>query len=84
MVQWTYQITTYAAEDIRELIPEVIGEVPEAIFCDDQGACYFDEGPNPFTLAIEQLLTQVGEEGWELVQVIPRSQQLICVWKRPR
>ena len=84
MTHWTYHITTYTQDDINALLPEIVGEVPEAIFCDDEGACYFDAGPNPFLLAMEQLLTDGGDEGWELVQVIPREQQLICVWKRPR
>lgn len=83
-MQWTYYITTYGSEDVRRLLPDVPAEVPEAVFCDDEGVCYFDAGPNPFTLAIEQLLTEAGDEGWELVQIIPRTQQLICVWKRPR
>jgi len=54
------------------------------MFCDDEGVCYFDAGPNPFTQAIERLLDEVGEEGWELVQVAFRTEQMICFWKQPR
>jgi hypothetical protein len=29
------------------------------------------------------VLDRVGEEGWELVQVTFRPEQMICFWKRP-
>ncbi|MGD1995507.1 MAG: hypothetical protein PVH62_01920 [Anaerolineae bacterium] len=84
MDNWTHQITVHAAADILDTLREPAPPVPPTIYCDDEGACYFDAGPNPFTQAIEQLLDEVGEEGWELVQVLFRPQQMICFWKRPR
>jgi hypothetical protein len=53
------------------------------MFCDDDGVCYFDAGPNPFTKAIERLLDEAGEEGWELVQVAFRPEQMVGFWKQP-
>jgi len=82
MGNWQYRITVHTPADVLDLLPEPVEQVPPTIFCDDQGACYFDAGPNPFTRAIEQLLNQVGEQGWELVQVTFRSDQMICFWKR--
>lgn len=84
MDNWRYRITVHTADDVLDLLPEPIGQVPPVIFCDDEGACYFDAGPNPLTRAIEQLLDQVGEKGWELVQVFFRANQMICFWKQPR
>jgi hypothetical protein len=84
MAHWRYRITVHAADDVLEALSEPVEEVPRMIYCDDEGACYFDNGPNPLTQAIERLLNQVGEEGWELVQVAFRPEQMICFWKEPR
>ena len=80
---WRHQITIHTSAEILDLLPEPVEQVPPTVYCDDEGACYFDSGPNPFTQAIELLLNQVGEQGWELVQVAFRPQQMICFWKQP-
>ena len=82
MGNWQYRITVHTPADVLDLLPEPVEQVPPTIFCDDEGACYFDAGPNPFTRAIEQLLNKVGEQGWELVQVAFRPNQMIGFWKR--
>lgn len=84
MERWRYRITVHTSEDVLALLPEPVEQVPPTIFCDDEGACYFDAGPSPFIGAIEQLLDQAGEEGWELVQVAFRPGQMIGFWKQPR
>jgi hypothetical protein len=84
MDNWRYQITVHETDDILTALQEPVGDAPPAIYCDDEGICYFDEGPNPFTQAIEQILNQHGAEGWELAQVNFRSGQMICFWKQPR
>jgi len=84
MSGWRYRVTVHSAEDILENLPRTVEEVPPAIYCDDEGACYFDSGPNPFTEGIQHLLSEVGGEGWELVQIIFRPDQMIGVWKQPR
>jgi hypothetical protein len=84
MNRWHYRITTHTAADVLDALAVPVEHVPPRIFCDDEGACYFDAGPNPFTRAIEGLMDQVGDEGWELVQVILRSEQMICFWKQAR
>ena len=83
MERWQYRITVHTAADVLAQLSQNVEQVPPTIFCDDEGACYFDAGPNPLTQAIERVLDQVGEGGWELVQVTFRSQQMICFWKRP-
>ena len=84
MNHWHYRITMYTAADVLDKLPEAMGQAPPVMFCNDEGACYFDAGPNPYTKAIEQLLDQTGQEGWELVQVTFRANQMICFWKQPR
>ncbi len=83
MSRWRYRITVHTSADILDRLPEPAEWVPPMVFCDDEGTCYFDSGPNPFTQAIEALLNQVGEEGWELVQIAFRPQQMIGFWKQP-
>jgi hypothetical protein len=83
-MSWRYRITIYEPDDILQSVPESLGDVPPAIYCDDEGICYFDKGPNPLTQAIEHLLNETGEEGWELVQINFRPDQMICFWKQPR
>ena len=84
MDKWRYRITTHASADVLGALAEPVEEAPPVMFCDDEGVCYFDAGPNPFTQAIERLLDEMGEEGWELVQVAFRPEQMICFWKQPR
>ena len=83
MEHWQHRITFYTAADVLAQLSEKVEQVPPTIFCDGEGTCYFNAGPNPLTRAIERVLDQVGEEGWELVQVTFRSEQMICFWKRP-
>ena len=82
MDRFRYRVTVHTAADVLAKLPEPVEQVPPTILCDDEGACYFDAGPNPFTRAIERVLDQVGEQGWELVQVVFRPDQMICFWKQ--
>jgi hypothetical protein len=84
MTKWRHRITIHTGEEVLALLPDVVEEVPPAIFCSDEGACFFDAGPNPFTQAIEALLDVEGDSGWELVQVAFRPDQMVCFWKQPR
>jgi UDP:flavonoid glycosyltransferase YjiC (YdhE family) len=84
MDTWRHRITIHTAADVLGLLPEPVDEVPPSMFCDDEGVCYFSAGSNPLTQAIERLLDQVGDEGWELVQVLFRPGQMIGFWKQPR
>ncbi|MBN1811211.1 MAG: hypothetical protein JXA14_05180 [Anaerolineae bacterium] len=83
MDKWRYRITTHTSADVIGVLAGPVEDVPPSIFCDDEGVCYFDAGPNPFTQAMERLLDEVREEGWELVQVAFRPEQMICFWKQP-
>ncbi len=80
--KWRHRITVHTSDDILGITLKPVEQAPPMIFCDDEGACYFDSGPNPLTQAIEQLLNQIGEEGWELVQIVFRPDQIISFWKQ--
>jgi hypothetical protein len=84
MKGWQYRVTVHDADEIIALVSEPVGEVPPMVFCDDEGACYFSSGPNPYTQAIEGVLNQAGDAEWELIQVTFRPHQMIGFWKKPR
>jgi hypothetical protein len=84
MTDWRYKVTVHEPRDILDNLSQAMEVVPPTMYCDDEGACYFDSGPNPFTQAIEYLLDEIGKEGWELVQVMFRPNQMIGFWKQAR
>ena len=85
MVQYEYDITVYQANEILEAVPAAVAQrAPPMVFCDTEGQCFFDEAPNPLMAAIVGMFDSRGEEGWALVQVIPRQQDMICFWRRTR
>ena len=84
MTDWRYKVTVHEPQDVLDNLSRAVEAVPPTMYCDDEGACYFDSGPNPFTRAIEHLLNEIGEEGWELVQVRFRPNQMIGFWKGAR
>lgn len=84
MTAWRHRVTVHEADEVVQHLEETVEHIPPSIYCDDEGICYFDEGPNPFTDAIEHILDGIGESGWELVHVLFRPGQMICFWKQPQ
>jgi len=81
MGAYEHTITIYDREGILGDV-DAAASPPSVVFCDTEGTCFFDEAPNPYVKAIIDLLDETGKEGWELVQVAPREQDLICFWRR--
>jgi len=85
MKKYEYAITTHKAEDILARVSERMAEAePPVVYCDAEGVCFFDDAPNPYTAAIIEILNTQGEQGWILVQVALREQDMICFWRRER
>jgi hypothetical protein len=85
MGTYEYTITIHTADEILDTIPDLAAEVePPVLYCDSEGKCFFDEAPNPYVAAIVEILNAQGEQGWALVQVVPREQDMICFWRRER
>jgi hypothetical protein len=81
MTAYEHTITVLDREEIlRRADLEAVP--PSVVYCDTEGACFFDEAPNPYVRAVVELLDEMGAEGWALVQVTPRAQDLICFWRR--
>jgi hypothetical protein len=85
MEQYEYAITVHKADEILATIPDLMaGTEPPVVYCDAQGVCFFDDAPNPYTTAIVEILNAQGKQGWILVQVALREQDMICFWRRKR
>ena len=74
-----YTITVIRAEEIRARVSNVpLSIEPPVLYCDSDGACFFDETPNPYLDAIVGVLNDMGREGWILVQTQLREHDMIC------
>lgn len=85
MEKYEYTITTHKADEILDRISDLSAETePPVVYCDSEGVCFFDDAPNPYTAAIVEIFDARGEQGWILVQVALREQDMICFWRRRR
>ncbi|MBM4428972.1 MAG: hypothetical protein FJ026_01315 [Chloroflexi bacterium] len=92
MKKWEYDVTSYSIEQVlavREKLGYPLqeasgpgGENRQIMFCTEKGACFFDNIPNPNIQAIVHILNGKGTQGWQLVSVNMRTDEMICFWKR--
>jgi hypothetical protein len=85
MLAWEYDITAYSIEQVLAMREQA--GLPEEqdrpiMFCTDKGACFFDNIPNSNIQIILEMLNGKGAEGWQLVDVNFRGDEMICFWKR--
>jgi len=81
--RYEHAVTVYDLDDILAQVASPSAEEPPSmVYCDEEGLCFFDEGPNPYLAAMVGLMNEQGQQGWSLVQFVPRRQELICFWKR--
>ncbi len=85
MDAWEYDITSYSIEQVLAM-QEKAGLPSEqdrpVMFCSDKGACFFDNIPNANIQIIVGILNARGAEGWQLVNVNFRTDEMLCFWKR--
>ena len=85
MNKWRYDITSHSLDQVRAVRQKLglsVDEEKHVLFCTDKGACFFDNIPNPNIQAIIEILDRKGAEGWELVSVNFRTDEMVCFWKR--
>ena len=75
MPLWDYQVTLHE-------LPEPRCEEGNIIECDQVGQCFIHDTCRGGIEWLEDLLSQKGMEGWELVQSGYHNRQLLCIWKR--
>jgi hypothetical protein len=78
MAQWEYQITIHD-------LPEPKAEQREAtIDCDQNGLCFVHDAFQVGIGWLEDLFSEKGKKGWELVQSGYHHRQLLCIWKKKK
>ncbi|HOU23660.1 MAG TPA: DUF4177 domain-containing protein [Anaerolineae bacterium] len=85
MKKYEYDITSYSIEQVvavREKLGYAGTREEPVLFCTEKGACFFDNLPNANTKAIQHILNQRGAEGWKLVSVNFRTDEMVCFWMR--
>ncbi|MFC1683039.1 ferritin family protein [Candidatus Zixiibacteriota bacterium] len=87
-LRWEHDITIHTMAEI-DAIREKLGQKSPpggepAVFCDAQGICFFDLGPDQNVEVLKSLLNARGADGWELVQLDYGRDRLICTWRRQK
>ena len=72
MKQFKYKITKNPTESFTELV----------YYCTETGECTLDGIPQNQTEALQSILNDEGENGWELVQVSFGSNGILSFWKK--
>ena len=74
MSQYEYQVKLIAAKEMQELV----------YFCNPSGECSARQVPTDQEQRLAALLTEHGQQGWELIQLLPGREGLLGIWKRSR
>ncbi|RLB41619.1 MAG: hypothetical protein DRH12_07765 [Deltaproteobacteria bacterium] len=72
MKRFEYRITKHPAEEFVELV----------YFCSLEGECHLEKVARHQTEVLENILNEMGAEGWEMVQLAFGKGGLIGFWKR--
>lgn len=72
--RFEYAITLYPVEMFREF----------AFFCSAEGSCELREIPDDQVKRLNEALNDMGDRGWELVELVSRPSGLVAIWKRER
>jgi hypothetical protein len=72
MLKFEYEITKHADADFKQFV----------YLCNAKGECSLDEIEEKDLESVEQLLNEMGRNGWELIQFSSGSDGLIAFWKR--
>ena len=72
MKRYEYRITRHPASEFVDLV----------YFCSPEGECHLEKVPNNETEVLQDILNEMGSEGWELVQLVFGKGGIIAFWKR--
>lgn len=78
MTQWEYAIT------IHELPESPQGGEKPIIKCDQAGQCFVHDASRVGIEWLENIFSEQGKEGWELVQSGYHHREFLCIWKKKR
>ncbi len=74
MKAFRYKVTIYPLEKFSHL----------QFFCSESGECSLEEVFSGAMEKFEELLNELGEKGWELVQVISKPSGIVAIWKKAK
>lgn len=83
-MSWEHTITVHTLDEIIDTGENLKAREEIVLFCDMEGACFFDDAPNPYLRAMTEVLDRQGAKGWMLVDVTLREGDMICFWRRER
>jgi hypothetical protein len=72
MKHWEYTITKHPSDEFKQLV----------YFCSDQGNCNLEEVPSDQLNTLGGILNEMGEDGWELVQIFLGQIGVVAFWKK--
>ena len=72
MKRFEYEITIHPAETFNRV----------AYFCSEAGECSINEVPADQTEVLKDTLNELGEQGWELLQISFGRDGIMAFWKR--
>jgi len=75
MARWSYKASTHKLADM-------FSESERVIECDEKGHCLVHDLPEKNLEALEKVLNEEGNEGWELVQCHYHAGDMFCLWKK--
>ena len=82
MKTWEYNISSYSLEDLGIAEEDVDFPAEQVVACDAEGHCYFNDVMKKYIDTFISTLNDVGNEGWELIQLEYHRGSLVCFWKR--
>jgi hypothetical protein len=72
MKSFEYKITKHPAQEFAQLV----------YFCTEEGQCNYEQLPFDQLKALENILNEMGPDGWEMVQVLFGEDGVVLFWKR--
>jgi hypothetical protein len=72
MKRFEYEITKHPADQFKQMV----------FFCTKDGECGYDQLPADQMKKMEELLKEMGSQGWELVQIFFGKDGVVAFWKR--
>lgn len=82
MKKWEYDISFHSLDDLGIPQAETDFSEEQAISCDMEGHCFFNDVMKVHVDAFRTILNQRGTEGWELLQLAYHKGSLVSFWKR--
>jgi hypothetical protein len=82
MESFEYKVTAHSIEELREKGVVVDPKINIVFACRSDGSCAVKDLAQEHMEKLARLFNEVGQEGWELVQLVFHSSGIVGFWKR--